>query len=323
MWTLTPIGFYSAVRKPGDSFLTLRARVAEDLDALRAQYLPSLSATVAGGGTDYPYRATCTAEAWGLALADMGRGIDYANFKDEVARRQGYGRAHAYGAVWSALRTLEDAPRRPSSAGGRRAAPAVSLASSAASPASAGMRGASSAASPASAGMRGAAPAASPASSAASPASSAASLAALAAAHPGKRVAAGGVVMDDAGRVLMRLVAGRFDGEGWTWAKGRPSPGESLEQAALREVLEETGVRAAIVSELPGAYPGSSTVTRYWRMRPLEDTGRFDHETEAVAWLTPDEARHRIRATTTGAHKVARDLAVLEAALADAAGEGR
>ena len=51
MWTMTPIGFYSAVRKPGDSFLTIRARASGDLDALRARYLPALSPTRAGGGT--------------------------------------------------------------------------------------------------------------------------------------------------------------------------------------------------------------------------------------------------------------------------------
>ena len=123
-------------------------------------------------------------------------------------------------------------------------------------------------------------------------------------------------MIDDAGRVLLRHVANGFDGEGWTWAKGRPDAGESLADAAIREVLEETGVRAAPVAELPGAFEGSGTVTRYWRMRPLADTGAFDRaETDAVEWVTPDEARHRIRTTTSSARKIARDLAVLDIAL--------
>jgi 8-oxo-dGTP pyrophosphatase MutT (NUDIX family) len=137
----------------------------------------------------------------------------------------------------------------------------------------------------------------------------------------GKAEAAGGIVVDDAGRVLMRHVAGGFDGEGWTWPKGRPEPGESPEAAALREVLEETGVRAEVVAALPGAWEGSATVTRYWRMRPVEDTGAFDtRETDAVAWVTPEEARHRIQTTTRGARKIARDLGALEAALSHRAG---
>jgi 8-oxo-dGTP pyrophosphatase MutT (NUDIX family) len=74
----------------------------------------------------------------------------------------------------------------------------------------------------------------------------------------------------------------------------------------VREVLEETGIRAEIVGALPGA-----------RMRRVEDTGSFDTaETDAIAWVTPDEARHRIRTTTRGGKKVTRDLGALDEALA-------
>ena len=133
----------------------------------------------------------------------------------------------------------------------------------------------------------------------------------------GKATAAGGIVFDDEGRVLMRHVANGFDGEGWTWPKGRPEAGETLEAAALREVLEETGIRADIVGALPGAWEGTATITRYWRMRRVEDTGSFDTaETDAIAWVTPDEARHRIRTTTLGVKKVTRDLGALDEALA-------
>ena len=37
MWIFTTIGFFSIVRKPGTDFLTVRARVASDLDDLRRQ----------------------------------------------------------------------------------------------------------------------------------------------------------------------------------------------------------------------------------------------------------------------------------------------
>lgn len=107
MWLLTPLGFFSIVRKPGDAFLTVRARAAADLDRLRAHYLPRLSSTHTGVGTDYPHRATCTAEAWGEALGAMGRDIDYHNFKGVVAARQGHERARIYSRVWQDLCAIE------------------------------------------------------------------------------------------------------------------------------------------------------------------------------------------------------------------------
>lgn len=107
MWIFTPIGFFSAVRKPRDTDLTIRARVRTDLDALRAEFLPELGPTIDHAGTDYPYRACVAPAAWGRALAVMGERIDYSNFKDEVAHAQGHARAQAYGKVWSALYDLE------------------------------------------------------------------------------------------------------------------------------------------------------------------------------------------------------------------------
>jgi hypothetical protein len=107
MWLFTPFGFFSAVQKRGDAHLTVRARVGADLDRLREAYLPELSATVAGGGTDYPYRATVTHEAFGRALARVAADLHYSNFKSEVYAQQGAARANAYHHVWDALLELE------------------------------------------------------------------------------------------------------------------------------------------------------------------------------------------------------------------------
>lgn len=114
MWLITTIGFFSAVRKPGTDFLTVRARVARDLDNLRRKYLPDLSPTIGHAGTDYPWRATIAHEKFAAALAAMVMDINYANFKNEVAVRQGKARAHRYAKVWSALYDLpEDTPVQP------------------------------------------------------------------------------------------------------------------------------------------------------------------------------------------------------------------
>ena len=59
--------------------------------------------------------------------------------------------------------------------------------------------------------------------------------------------AAGGVVVRDGQVALVHRP--RYDD--WTLPKGKLDPGESFEEAALREVEEETGLRAHLVRELP------------------------------------------------------------------------
>lgn len=108
MWLLTNFGFFSAVKKPGDDGLTVRARSAGDLERLRAQYLPSLGPTIEGAGTDYPYRAHASTEELAEAMAKIVRDLDYSNFKSEVGRRMSHGRSHIYSRVWSALRAIEE-----------------------------------------------------------------------------------------------------------------------------------------------------------------------------------------------------------------------
>src|SRR3972149_6788855 len=75
------------------------------------------------------------------------------------------------------------------------------------------------------------------------------------------RSAGGVVVRRDAG-ALQGLLCGRGADRLWALPKGTPEPGESLEQAAVREVREETGV-AVEVAGLVGEI-------RYWFSRPQE-----------------------------------------------------
>ena len=114
MWLFTPIGFFSAVRKPGEHLLTVRARSPGDLENLRDTYMPELSPTQEHGGTDYPYRARISPSAFGLGLMAVADDLTYSNFKNEVAARQGHTRAHVYGKVWQDLLKLEDLPPSPS-----------------------------------------------------------------------------------------------------------------------------------------------------------------------------------------------------------------
>jgi hypothetical protein len=106
MWLMTTVGFFSIVRKRGDTVLTVRARARADLEALRDEYLTSLGPITVGGGSDYPYRARIDAKDLAGAIGRIIEDIDYANFKIAVGERQGPERAHVYGEIWNALRKL-------------------------------------------------------------------------------------------------------------------------------------------------------------------------------------------------------------------------
>ena len=112
MWLFTTFGFFSAVQKPGTDHLTVRSRVAADLDQLRERYMPALSPTIAGGGTDYPFRATISHADFATGMTQAIEDLRHANFKNAVAAEQGHRRAHTYGKVWSALLELESGSGR-------------------------------------------------------------------------------------------------------------------------------------------------------------------------------------------------------------------
>jgi hypothetical protein len=109
IWILTTIGFFSIVQKErnqSNDTLTIRARVREDLEGLRA-YIPDMSDIIESEDSDYRYRAVAKRETVMAALATLAGGIDYDNFKNEVASRQGYRRAVVYGDVWQVLYRLQ------------------------------------------------------------------------------------------------------------------------------------------------------------------------------------------------------------------------
>jgi 8-oxo-dGTP diphosphatase len=102
--------------------------------------------------------------------------------------------------------------------------------------------------------------------------------------------AAGGLVVRDDGRVA---VAHRPRYDDWSFPKGKLDRGETWEQAALREVQEEIGLRCRLDDELPATeyrVPRGRKVVRYWRMRP--ESGEFspNEEVDEVRWVTPEEA---------------------------------
>lgn len=114
MWLITPFGFFSVVRKPTDvrtGTLTVRARVRADLEQLKARYLPELGAISESGVTDYRCRAVAPQSAVAQAMARLVTELDYDNFKNAVAQRQGQARANLYHDVWSVLYELQRKPQ--------------------------------------------------------------------------------------------------------------------------------------------------------------------------------------------------------------------
>jgi 8-oxo-dGTP diphosphatase len=80
----------------------------------------------------------------------------------------------------------------------------------------------------------------------------------------------------------------------WTLPKGKLDQGESFEQAALREVEEETGLRCRLDRELPSSRYRDSRdrpkLVRYWLMEP--ESGEFipNREVDELRWVAPREA---------------------------------
>ena len=125
----------------------------------------------------------------------------------------------------------------------------------------------------------------------------------------------GGVLLDAEARVLLRKPTSGHAGYAWTFPKGRPEADARPVETAQREVWEETGYRTRILAPIPGAFPGTETLTEYFLMAPLGAPDRFDpRETEAIRWVHPADAFALIGQTRINRGRE-RDLTVLRAAL--------
>ena len=103
-----------------------------------------------------------------------------------------------------------------------------------------------------------------------------------------KEFSAGGIVLEN-GKVLLIMMRNLAGKKVWTFPKGHIEEGESRQEAALREVLEETGIRCEITGEkefytaaysfIRNDFPVEKKVFWYL-MKPVKKTGKI---------LTPEE----------------------------------
>jgi 8-oxo-dGTP pyrophosphatase MutT (NUDIX family) len=114
---------------------------------------------------------------------------------------------------------------------------------------------------------------------------------------------AGGVVIDADGRVLMIARRAASTRLAWTLPKGLVEPGEAPEDAAVREVREETGVGAEVTGPphtIDYWYVWKPEDTRYHKfvhyypMQPTSEApGEPDGEAERVEWVSASDALRR------------------------------
>ena len=113
--------------------------------------------------------------------------------------------------------------------------------------------------------------------------------------HQGRALSVGGVVLRRGTRDLQTVICRR--GDTWFLPKGTPELWEHLEQTALREVHEETGLDVRMVAPLgqisyrfarPG--PVEKVVLFYLMPAVGGDLSRHDGEYEEVRWAPVTEA---------------------------------
>ncbi|HJP66589.1 MAG TPA: NUDIX hydrolase [Actinomycetota bacterium] len=107
--------------------------------------------------------------------------------------------------------------------------------------------------------------------------------------------AAGGVVLrsGSAGRTEVAVVH-RPAYDDWSLPKGKLHPGEGLEEAALREVEEETGFRARLGRRIGDVEyldrKGRPKRVTYWLMEPVDGAFRPTDEVDQLRWVPVEDA---------------------------------
>ena len=117
-------------------------------------------------------------------------------------------------------------------------------------------------------------------------------------------LAAGGIVIDNATGAPRVLLVHRPRYDDWSFPKGKLDAGETVEQAALREVREETGLECRIIRELATLRYRYRTHSKgrlrpkavhYFLMQPVSGDIRVPgDEVDRAEWFDFDEAAGKL-----------------------------
>ena len=108
--------------------------------------------------------------------------------------------------------------------------------------------------------------------------------------------AAGGIVVRfvPGGRVEVACIYREARGD-WTFPKGKLDAGETFEQAALREVLEETGMSCEVVRFVGTTNythrKGKPKIVAYYLMSVSEGEFTPNEEVDVLVWLPLEQVR--------------------------------
>jgi 8-oxo-dGTP pyrophosphatase MutT (NUDIX family) len=107
--------------------------------------------------------------------------------------------------------------------------------------------------------------------------------------------AAGGVVVRHVDDGVEILLVHRPAYDDWSFPKGKCEEGESEEDAAVREVEEEAGLRCRLERELATTRyrdgRGRPKTVRYWLMAPVGGQLAAANEVDDARFVPVDEAR--------------------------------
>lgn len=107
--------------------------------------------------------------------------------------------------------------------------------------------------------------------------------------------AAGGVVLRQHHTITELLLIHRPAHQDWSFPKGKLDPGETIGQAARREVHEETGFRCKRQTRLPLVQyldaRGRRKAVVYWTMQVLDGHFEPNSEVDSLGWFDLLSAR--------------------------------
>ncbi|QPP07992.1 NUDIX domain-containing protein [Streptomyces bathyalis] len=105
------------------------------------------------------------------------------------------------------------------------------------------------------------------------------------------RVVVGGAICDQGRLLAARRTAPPALAGRWELPGGKVEPGETPDQALVRELHEELGIEIEAIARVPGEWPlKQDLVLHVWQARLLKGEPQPLQDHDELRWLAPDEA---------------------------------